>query len=98
MQASRTAIAGSNAIALPEVVGILGERLHRRPLGVDLCLQCQHVLQLRAAMPADKSERQFTAIHAVNDEWTGHAQNLGRVVWAEFLILGENRNPLTLEK
>ena len=53
MQASKTATAGSNAIALAEVLGILGQRRHRRLLGVELGLQRQHVFQLRPAMLSD---------------------------------------------
>jgi hypothetical protein len=45
MQESKTAIDGSNAMATREVLGVVGERLHRRLLSVDPRLQRQHILQ-----------------------------------------------------
>ena len=98
MQASKTATEGSNAIAPPEVLGVLGQRLHRRPLGVDLRLQRQHVLQLRPPMLSDIPERQIADVHPMNHERAGDAQKVGRSVWAELLVLGEDRDPFTLKE
>ncbi len=98
MQASKTATEGSNAIVLPEVLGVLGQRLHRRPLGVDPRLQREHVLQLRAAMLADISERQFADVHAMNNKRAGDAQDIRCIVRTEFLLLGDDSNPLALEE
>ena len=89
-KASKTATEGSNAIALPEVLGILSERLHRLSLGVHLCLQCQHVLQLRAAMLADISEWQIANIHAMHHARSGDSKDVCCVIRTEFLILGED--------
>jgi hypothetical protein len=49
MQASETATEGSNATALPEVLGVLGQCLHRRLPGVDLRLQ-HHFVGLDVSM------------------------------------------------
>src|ERR1700732_5399862 len=98
MQASKTATESSNVIALLEVLGIFGERLHRGLLGVDLCLQFQHVLQLRTTMFADIAERQIANVHAMNDERAGDAEDARRIVRAKFLVLGEDGDPLALEK
>src|SRR5262245_11329233 len=98
MQASKTATEGSNAIALPEVLGILSECLHCLLLSVDLRLQRQHVLELRAAMLADIAEREIADIHAMNDKGTGDAQDARRVVRAELLVLREDGNTPALEE
>src|SRR5215510_5068673 len=98
MQASKTAIEGSNTIALPEVLGILGERFHRFPLSVHLCLQREHVLELRAAMLADISKRQIAHIHPMDNERAGYPQNLGCVVRAELLIFREHGDSFALEE
>ncbi len=98
MQASKTATDGSNAIAPPEVLGVLGQRFHRRPLGVDLCLQRQHVLQLRPAMLSDIPEGKVADVHSMDDERTGDAQDVGCVVWAELLILGKHGDSSALNK
>jgi hypothetical protein len=98
MQASKTATEGSNAIALPEVLGVLGQRLQRRLLGVDLCLQRQHVLQLRPPMLSDIPERKIANVHPMDDARTGDNQDVGRIVWAELLILGEHSDPFPLKE
>ena len=68
MQASKTATEGSNAIALREVLGVLGKPLQRLPLGVHLRLQGQYVLQLGTAVLADISEGEIANVHAMHDE------------------------------
>ena len=94
MQASKTATEGSKAIALPEVLGILSERLHRLPLSVHLCLQCQHVLQLRPAVLSHISERKLADVHPMHDQRTGDTQDVRGIVWTKFPILGKERDPL----
>src|SRR5882724_514930 len=98
MQESKTAIDGSNAIAPPKVLSVVGERLHCRSLRVSPRLQRQHVLKLRAAMLANISERKITNIHAMHDQRSGDSQDLCRVVRTELLILGEDRDTLPLEE
>src|SRR5437899_2787051 len=98
MQASKTATEASSAMALPEVLGVLGERLHRGLLGLNPRLQRQYVLDLRAAVLADISERQVADIHAMYDQRPGDSQNVSRVVRTEFLILGEDGDTFSLKK
>ena len=80
---------GSNAVAPPEVLGVVGECLHCCLLGLDPRLQRQDVLQLRTAVLADISERQVPEVHPMHDQWSGDSQDICRVVWTEFLVLGE---------
>jgi hypothetical protein len=94
MQESRTAIDGSNAIAPPEVLCVVGERFHCRSLRVSPRLQRQYVLKLRAAMLANISEREVASVHAMHDQRSRDSQDVCRVVRAEFLILGEDRDTL----
>jgi hypothetical protein len=61
-------------MAPPEVLGILGERLHRGVLGLDPHLQYQHVLELCAAMLTDIPEGQVADVHAMNDQRSGNSQ------------------------
>src|SRR6266852_7148597 len=98
MQESKTAIDGSNAIAPPKVLSVVGERLHCRSLRVSPRLQRQHVLKLRAAMLANISERKITNVHAMHDQRSGDSQDLCRVVRTELLILSDDRDTLTLQE
>src|SRR6266702_5015020 len=98
MQESKTAIDGSNAIAPPEVLSVVGECLHCRSLRVGPRLQRQHLLELRAAMLADISEREVACVHAMNDQRSRDSQDICRVVRTEFPILGEDRDTLPLEE
>src|ERR1700693_6241964 len=98
MQASKIATEGSNAIALPEILGILGERLHRCLPGIDPRLQRQHVFQLRAAMLADIAEREVADVHAMHDERARDTQNVRRVVRTELPVLGQDGDTLALEE
>ena len=63
-----------------------------------LCLQRQHVLQLRPPMLSDIPERKIADIHPMDDERAGDAQDAGRIVWAELLILGEDGDPFPLKE
>src|SRR5271166_4325001 len=98
MQASKTATAGLNAIALPEVLSVFGQRLHCRLLGVDPRLQSQHVLQLRPAVLSDIPERKIANVHPVDDERAGGPKDVGGIVWTELLVLGEDSDTLALDK
>lgn len=98
MQASQIAMDGLNAMAPPEILGIRSKSFHRCLLRIDLCLKRQHVLQLRPAVFSDIAKRKITDVHPMDDKWTGNAQDVGRVIWTEFLLLGEDGNPLTLEE
>src|SRR6267378_6844382 len=98
MQESRTAIDGSNAIAPPKILCVVGERFHCRSLRFSPRLQRQHVLKLRAAMLADISEREVASVHAMHDQRSRDSQDICRVVRTELLILGEDRDTLPLEE
>src|SRR3954468_14995609 len=98
MQASKTATEGSNAMALSEVLSVLGECLHGRLLGVDPHLECEHVRQLGAAVFADKPERQIANVHAMDDKRARDAQDSRCVIRAEFLVLGEHCNAAALNE
>ncbi len=86
MQASKTAMAGLKAVALPEIVGIFSEGFHRPLLGIDPRLQGQHVLQLRPAVLSDISERKIADVHPMHDQRTGDTQDLRRIVWTKYTI------------
>src|SRR5712664_1307986 len=98
MQESKTAIDGSNAIAPPKVLSVVGERFHCRSLRVSPRLQRQHVLKLRAAMLANISEREVASVHVMHDQRSRDSQDICRVVRTELLILGEDRDTLALEE
>src|SRR5882724_6030250 len=98
MQESKTAIDGSNAIAPPKVLCVVGERLHCRSLRVSPRLQRQHVLQLRAAMLANISEREVAYVHTMHDQRSRDSQDICCVVRTEFLILSDDRDTLTLQE
>ena len=49
-------------------------------------------------MLADIPERKIANIHAMDDKRAGDAQDVGRIVRAEFLILGEDGDPLALKE
>ena len=85
-------------MALPEIVGILRKSRHRRPLGVEPRLQRQHVLQFCPTVPSDTSKRKIADVHPVDDKRTRNAQDRSRIIGAEFLILGEDRDALATEK
>src|ERR1700704_241474 len=80
MQESKTAIDGSSAIAPPKVLSVVGERFHCRSLRVSPRLQRQHVLELRAAMLANISEREVASVHAMHDQRSRDSQDICRVV------------------
>ena len=48
-------------------------------------------------MLSDIPERKIADIHPMDDERAGDAQDAGRIVWAELLILGEDSDPFSLE-
>jgi hypothetical protein len=85
-------------MAPPEVVGVLGECLHRGLLNLDPYFQRQNVLQLRTAVLADISKWQIAYIHSMDDERAGDAQDVGRIVWAELLILSKDSDPFPLKE
>src|SRR5580700_4557542 len=89
---------GSSTVALLEILGVVGQRLHRGTLSVDLALETEYVFELGAAMLADITEWKFADLHAMHHKRTRDAQNAGRVVGAEFLIFGEDRNPVAFEQ
>src|SRR5208283_157393 len=98
MQASRTATVGLNAIVLPKVLGVFGQRLHRRLLGVDPRLQRKNVLQPRPAVLADIPERTIANVHPVDDERTGDPEDVSGIVWTQLLVLDEDSDTLPLDK
>ena len=98
MQASKTAIGSSNAIALAKVLRVRRERLHCRLLGVDSRLQHEHVSQLRAAMLADIPEREITNVHAMDHKRTGDAQDIGGIIRAELPVLAQDSDAIPLEE
>src|SRR3954471_14191267 len=98
MQASKMTTGGSSTVAPLEIFGVVGQRLHRSALGVDLALETKHVFELGAAMLADIAERKFADLHAVHHKRTRDAEDAGSVVWAEFLIFGEDSDPVAFEQ
>src|SRR5258708_3648479 len=98
MHASKMTTEGSNATALFEVLGIVGQRLHCRALRVDFRLEPEHVLELRPAMLADIAERQVTNVHAMYHKRTRDAEDARRIVGAQFLVFGQDRDPITLKQ
>jgi hypothetical protein len=66
-----------------ERLGILRQRIESRPLGIDLCLQRQHVSQLRTTVFADIPEWEIADVHAMNDERAGDTQDIHCIVRAE---------------
>ena len=75
---------------IAQILGVVGQRLHRGALGVDLALETEQVFELGAAMLAEMAERKLAGLHAMHYEQTRDAEDTGRVVRAEFLIFGED--------
>src|SRR5580693_139292 len=89
---------GSSTVALLEILGVVGQRLHRGTLSVDLALETDYVFEFGAAMLADIAEWKFADLHAMHHKRTRDAEDTGRVVGAEFLIFGEDRDPVAFEQ
>ncbi|SEE18517.1 hypothetical protein SAMN05519104_5429 [Rhizobiales bacterium GAS188] len=58
----------------------------------------KHILQPGPAVLADIAKRQVAHIHTMNDQRPGHAEDAGRLVRRQFLILPENGDTLTAEQ
>src|SRR5271163_4319182 len=89
---------GSSTIALLEILRVVGQRLHRSTLSVDLALETEHVFELGAAMLADIAEWKFADLHAMHHKRTRDAEDAGRVVGAKLLIFGKDRDPVAFEQ
>jgi hypothetical protein len=76
MQASKTTTEGSNAMALFEVLGIVGERLHGRELRVDFGLQGEDVFQRCPTMLPDVAKGEIADVHAVHHQRTRDADGM----------------------
>ena len=49
-------------------------------------------------MLPDIPERQIADVHPMDNKRARDAQDVGRIVWAELLILGEHRDTFTLKE
>src|SRR5229473_8202129 len=98
MQASKMTTETLSTIALLEILGVVCQRLHCGALRVDLGLKHEHVFQFGPAMLADIAERKLSDFHAMHHEGTRDAEDAGRVVGAEFLIFGEDCDPVAFEQ
>lgn len=92
------AMMGSSAIANAQVLPIIGKRLHRATLDVELRLQRQHVFERGTAMFADIAEGEIAAIHPQHDERPRDAENGRSLGGADFLLLRNYRHALATEQ
>src|SRR6202011_3358318 len=98
MQASKMTMDGSRTVALLEILGVVGQRLHRSALGVDLVLENEHVFEPGAAMLADIAEWKLADLHAMHHERPRDAEDAGHVVRTELLVFGEDSDPVAFEQ
>ena len=68
------------------------------PLGVDLGFQGENVPQRRVTMFADVAKGQIADIHPVDHQRARDAEDARRVARAQFLVLGQDRDPFTLRQ
>jgi hypothetical protein len=81
-----------------EGLGIGRQAIERLALTLLHAPKLQDITQATTPMCADVTERQATAVHAPDDEWTGNAENRCGLFGRQLIILAQESHTLGIEQ